>query len=293
MADNTILAFPNYVAGTVVATPSIDAFGSWEADLPAANILDPLLSVVARSTDAATASTKLQVNLGVDRTFRVIAIPSSNISLNGQIKATWFSDAAYSVEVGTTGWVDYWEDAYEWGVRPWGTPDLFSNKFSAEDVAGYPAVWAYLAANLETARYFQIEVDDTGNADGYVEFGRLVIAPVWQSTIAPIEGQSSISWESRSRLRRSRTGVWFIDSKAAPRVATCSFQHIATAEAFTYPFEMARLLDRGGEVFFITDTTDTFQRMRRWFLANLRTLPDLTYTNGGRMSATIELEEIL
>jgi hypothetical protein len=290
---NVIFAFPNWCAGTTVATPSIDAAGSWEASLPASNVLDSLLAKVARSTDATTANTKLRIDLGTIRDIRVVAIPKSNISTAGQIKVTLYSDSGYSTQVATTGWVDYWADVYEWGVRPWGSPDLFSSKFSAEDAAGYPAVWYYVFSAVQNAQYIEIEVDDTTNADGYIELARVVVAPAWQATINPIYGQTSITWEARSRVRRSRTGVRFVDRQPAPRVARCTFDFVPEAEGFTYPFEMARRQDFDGEVFFITDPDDTEQALRRAFLANLRTLPTLTYNSFQRFQTAVELEEVL
>jgi hypothetical protein len=290
---NTILAFPNWLQETTAFTPSIDAAGSWESDLPVANVLNPLLAKVARSTDATLTSTKLRIDLGAERDIRVVSIPQSNISTSGQVRVTLYSDAAYSVQVATTGWVDYWADVYEWGVRPWGTPDLFSNKFSTEESAGYPSTWYSVFSAVQNAQYIEIEIDDTSNPDGYIDLARVVLAPAWQATEAPLIGRTLIRWEQRSRVRRSRTGVRFVDRQPAPRVAVFGFEHINQDEAFTYPFEMARRQDLDLEVFVITDPADVEQALRRAFLGALRTLPDLTYTDGGRMAALVEIEEIL
>ncbi len=290
---NVIFGFPNWCAGSTVATPSIDAYGSWTTTLPAANILTPRLAAVARSTDAAVASSKLRVDLGVDRNVRLLAVPKSNVSTLGQIRVRGFSDAGYSTETFTTGWVDYWADAYEWGTRPWGSPGLFSAKFSAEDAAGYPATWYFVLPAVVIARYIELEVDDTANADGYIDLSRLVVSPAWQPIINPAYGRTEIRWETASKVSVSRTGVRYVDRQAARRVAVCGFDMVGQAEGFTYPFEMGRRQDLDGEVFFITDPDDTAQALRRAFLGNLRVLPSLSYALFQHFSTVVEIEEVI
>lgn len=290
---NVTYGFPNWCAGSTTATASVAAYGGWTAGLPAANVLNPKLAKVARSTDATTANTKLRIDLGAPRDIRLVAVPRSNVSVDGLIRVRLFSDAGYSTEVATTGWVDYWADVYEWGARPWGSPGLFSPKFSAEEAAGYPAVWYHVFDALNVARYLEIEFDDTANAAGYLDVARVVVAPAWQATINPIYGQTSIRWESASTVRRSRTGVRIVDRRPGRRFAVCAFDSVSHTEGFTYPFEMARRLDLDGEVFFVTDPADTEQALRRAFLANLRVLPELTYSTFEEFSTVIEIEEVL
>lgn len=290
---NVTFGFPNWCAGSTVATPTVAAYGGWTAGLPAANVLTPKLAEIARSTDATTANTKLRIDLGAPRDIWMVAIPKSNVSVAGLIRVRLFSDSGYSTEVATTGWLDYWADVYAWGARPWGSSGLFSSKFSAEEAAGYPAVWYYVFSALKIARYLEIEFDDTANADGYIDVSRVVAAPAWQAVINPIYGQTSIRWESASTVRRSRTGVKIVDRRPARRVAVCAFDSVSYTEGFTYPFEMSRRLDLDGEVFFITDPDDTVQTLRRAFLANLRVLPDLAYSTFEEFSTVIEIEEVL
>lgn len=290
---NTALGFPNWVAGSTVATPAIIAAGSWESALPAANVLDAALAKVARSTDATTASTVLAIDLGAARNVRLAAVPASNVSTAGRIKVTGYSDSGLTTEVVTTGWVDYWADAYAWGARPWGSPDLFSPKLSAEDAAGYPATWSYLFDADVIARYWQIEIDDTGNADGYIDVARVVLAPAWQGTLGAAIGGTSLAWQTRSRVLRSRAGVVNVDVRPPQRVASVAFRAVAINEAFANPFEMARRQGLDGEVFLATDPDDTVHALRRSFLARLSALPTLTYADGERFDFTLELEEII
>lgn len=294
---NLLLGAPNYCAASSFGTPSIDAAGSWESALPAANVLDRLLAKVARSTDATTASTKLRIDLGAPLGVRLVAVPKSNVSTLGLVRVSGYSDAAYSTQVATTGWVDYWQDAYAWGARPWGSRGLFSAKLSTAEAEGYPAVWYYDFGVEAVARYWEVEVDDTANADGYVELARVVLAPAWSASVNPLYPGTSISWETPSTLRRSRSGVRFVDAQAPRRVARFTLSHLPIGEVFANPFEMGRRADLSGEVFVVTDPDDTVHALRRAFMANFREIPGLDYVgfeNGGEVaSVKLEMEEVV
>ena len=291
---NVILARPNWVAGSNFATPSIGAaYGSFEASMPASEILTPYLAEPARSTDATAASTKVRINLGLPRNVAVVAIPKSNVSVDGQIRITAYSDSGYSVAVYEGALVDYWSDVYPWGSRPWGSGGLMSAKITPEDADGYPAVYYVVLPAVVIAQYWQIEFVDEANADGYVEIARVVLAPAWQSSINFLPGQSSIQWETASTVRKGRTGVRFVDRKPNRRVTRLAFDFLGEDEAFAQPFEMARKEDLDGEVFIITDPDDTTLALQRAFLANLRVLPSLSYGIVDTMSVAVELEEAL
>lgn len=288
---NIAFGFPNWCAGSTVATPSIDAAGSWESSLPAANVLDRYLSKVARSVDATTASTKLRVDLGVPRNVRVAGVVNANLSATAQIRARGYSDSGYSTEVASTDWVDAWPDAYAWGARPWGYPDLFSPKLSAEEVAGYPFGWYYAWSTDQIARYWELEFSDASNADGYVEVGRVVLAPVWQASINPLPGATT-GWRTGTRAVQGRTGTKFFDVQVPWRFGRYTFEHLPEAEVMAAPFDMGRRQNLDGEIFLIHDPDDTVHAVRRGFLANLRELPTMQYpATPERMGVVVEIEE--
>lgn len=293
MAD-IILARPNWVAGSNFAAPAIaGGYGSWSAGLPAANVLTSFLAQPARSTDTAPASTRLRMDLGTLRNVDVFAVPKSNVSTLGRIRLTACSDPDYTTVVHAGDWVDYWSDVYPWGSRPWGSPGLFSPKFSAEDADGYPAAYYMVLPSTVIARYWQVEIDDAENGDGYVELSRLVLAPAWAASVNPVPGQSWIGWEPATRIMRSRTGVKFSDPKPSRRRSRLVFDLLPENEVFTHPFEMARKEDLHGEVFIVTNRNDAVNSLRHAFLANLSALPDFNYGLVNYMGFAVEIEEVL
>ncbi len=283
---------PNWVAGTSLASVATDTAGSWSTGLPMDNILNRHLSKVARTTTASATSSIMRVNLGTERDVGIVALVSTNISVDGQVKATGYSDANYSTEVATTGWVDFWADAYQFGDRAWGVPDIFSSKLSAEDREGYPAVWNYIFSTETIAQYWQIEIRDEANTDGYIEVGRLVLARKWQPTVNMAYG-AEISWETDTRVRRSRKGARFYDRDDPRRVLRFSIDLLPESETYSNPFEIVRRQGLDGEIFVIFDPDDEARQIRRSFLANLRELPSFGHPVYDRMTFDAELEEIV
>jgi hypothetical protein len=100
--DNTncLLAFPDRILPTAYVTPVL-AGGSWRTsgDVKLANLQDPDLTTLARSTNADPASTVINIDFGTLRDIRVAAIPRHNISLSGSIRFTYWETANHDAEL--------------------------------------------------------------------------------------------------------------------------------------------------------------------------------------------------
>lgn len=293
---NIAFARPNWVAGSNFATPAIGAgFGSFESTMPASNLLTEFLAEKARTTDVTTASTKVRIDLGVARGAQAVGIIGTNVSTpGGQVKISAYSDAAYSEVVEAGAFADFWADVYPWGTLFWGAPGLMtSQKLTPEQADGYPANYIKTYASPVIARYWQIEIDDTTNSDGYIDISRVVIAPVWRASVNFLPGQSSIGWTSASTVKYGRTGVRFPSRKPSRRYARFGFDLLPESEVFAQPFEMARQDDLDGEVLVIPDSDNVTTGLQQSFLANLRVLPEFDYGQITYMSTVIEAEEVL
>jgi hypothetical protein len=152
--------------------------GSYLASLPRENAQDADIGRVARTTDAANASTKLTLDIGGNKPVRGIAIGPTNLSPGSTYRIQAFSDAAMTVQEFDSGiqsfagstidWSDpnnwlEWEDDGFWS----GVPDLWSS-------ASVPTWLIEAFASIVQQRYWLIELFDANNADGYVQFGRVL-----------------------------------------------------------------------------------------------------------------------
>jgi hypothetical protein len=98
--SNCILAFPNFVDSTYLATGYDGvAFsnGSWNASFPLSNLaLDSLEVDYSKSTDATLTSTKGDVDLGVSRTLKLFCFYANNISRSGKLRIRATDTAKFS-----------------------------------------------------------------------------------------------------------------------------------------------------------------------------------------------------
>lgn len=287
---NCIIAFPNYVDATYYSV----AFsgGSWQAAMPLTNLRDRLLVKVARSTNDDLASTIVIVDLGAPRDVRVIAIPSHNMSRDALIRVRGASDSGFSNVLLDTGWQDVWRVIYPFGSLPFGHPSFWDGKITEEDRQGYPMPFVYVASSTVNARYWKFEINDTSNADGYVELSRLFLAPGWQPDVNMAYG-NQLGWETETLVEGSLGGARFYDGRNSRRVWKFSINNLTVDDALSWPFEIQRKQGIDGQVFFVFDPEDTTHLHRRAFLATIRQLSPLEFPYHNRNNAAFELEEVI
>ncbi len=291
---NVIMGYPNLVNPTALYTPTIlPGFGNFLPTLPAAHILDRYYGIHARTAGITEADTQFAIDLGVVRTIRLVAIPDSSVSTKGEVRVVASNDPAFGTLIYDGGWEDYWTDLWPYGTRPWGMPDILtSKKPSAEDVTRYPKQWFKILPSHVNARYWLFYFRDTENPDGFLDFSRAMITPVWEASVNPVYGDTAIGWVSRTRVRRGPSGAKYFNRKPGHRTASMAFDFLPQDEAFANPFEMGRMLDLDGEAFLVFDKDETIHLGRWSFHCNLTSLPEGRFTGPGLVSTTIEIEEI-
>lgn len=230
----SILSFPDR---TLAATLS---GGSWQAATPLTNLQNQLLSKVARSTNALAASSIIQADLGATAlNVRIISLCAHNISAAGTIRARGFSDSGYTTMV--TG-------------ADTGTVNAWTAEAIAAGIANYPKNWTFVFSTTKTARYWKIEITDTGNAAGYIEAGRCWIG---QADFEPAVGVSygmSNGFESRDVIEESLGGVPWGEKRTPRRALVAKFDVISTAEK-RQALILQKVLTETDEAFWVTSAT--------------------------------------
>ena len=149
--------------------------GSFVAACPITNVQDKRITRVARSSDATAASTRFDIDLGAALACQGFAVVNHNASaaatwtITGGTSSgasdTYSGSARSAVQMSTSADVLEWEDSGFWE----GTGDEWVRNM-------HPLIYVHTAQI--TARYWRIQITDTANADGYVQFGRVYIGPV-------------------------------------------------------------------------------------------------------------------
>lgn len=271
---NLLLGFPNYADVSVSYTPALSG-GSWEADLPLTNLQYRRLHKVARSTDALAASTKLRIDLGVARSVGVLALIGHNLS------------AAATVQ---------WKGGTSAGATDVYNPGALAMSFAAvtaENREGLNFTVVTIPATAQSARYWDLDIVDTANPDGYIEIGRLFIAGAYTPTINMNVG-AKLGLESDTERSITDGGAATYDEKPVRRHVSFVLDGLQDSDAFANAWRIQRLAGMTKQVLFVFDKTDTTLMHERAFLGVMRELTALeyAYTDGRNSMAFSIVEEL-
>lgn len=273
--SNAILGWPIYSDVGVAYTPTLSG-GSWSVALPLTNLQDRRLQKVARSTNALAASTLFEVDLGVARAVRVLALPVHNLGFTATIRVRGGSVAGMGSGV----------------LHDSGTVNVYAAGLNAENTQGMNVGWTYALPSDVTARYWRFEIVDTGNPAGYIDIGRLIVAAGWQPTYNVAIG-ADVSLETGTvRTETDAFSAVFTERKQR-RTARFSIKNLAESEAYGSAFDLQRIAGTSGQLHFVFNPDDTTLMHRRSFLATLRRLTGVQYPYATLTEVPFELVEEL
>jgi len=282
---NLLICYPDRAAEATLSG------GSWEATLPLDNLKSLPLGLVARSTSAATSSTQLDVALDTSRAISALVLCAHNLSVSAQYKVTASSDSSMSPELYTSGWLDVWPQIWSTEQLEWEDDRWWDGTISAEEREAYVSNLIH-AFQSTLARYWRLELSDTGNSDGYVQAGRLFVATGWQPTVNYDYG-NAFGWETTVQTEMSLGGQQYFERRAHQRVFQLGLSWLTTDEAHARVWEIQRELGVDGEIFIVPDLDDTMHTIRRAFLARLRTLNPIEHPRFLYYQTALEFIEVL
>lgn len=267
---NSMFGYPNFVdpdAGGVY-TPTFSG-GSWRAALPLTKLQNAVTSDVARSTDAANASTKFVLDLKNAWSIRALHIMGHNLSLNGliRVRCSASSDGVTS-PLYDTDWVKAYPEAYPLNTLQTGHPAYSDRMLTAVDWANkrnrYP--WTHVIPTNVAARYWSFEFDDTANADGYVELGRLYMAWCYQPN-GNFKPGFGLGWQTQTTVYTADDDTPYADEHVNLRQFNLSFDSLDVDESLTFMFdELQRKMGINNQILFIEDPT-AIEEMHRTAMA--------------------------
>ena len=173
-------------------------------------------------------------------------------------------------------WTAAYPEIYPAGVLDVGDSGYSDNKLSAEDYTdGYRIDPIVTMTGTQRNRYWSVEFDDTANADGYVQLGRIWIAYGYQPSLQISTG-SGLGWrDSSTRTETDGTDAIY-DVRTMRRIYDFAFNTLSEDEALVRMFDgLIRTLGTTGQLLFVTDPADTYHMHRRSMLAVLQSLSPL------------------
>ncbi len=255
-------------------TPALSG-GSWQAANPLTNLQDARLDVVARSSDALAASTQFDVDLGVARAIRVIALPYHTISSAGTIRIRGYAGAGHTSLVYDSGTNNVWESG-----------------LTVENTAGMNIGYTIVPTADQTARYWLIEITDTGNAAGYVDVGRLILAAGWQPSVNLSIG-AKLPLVTKTDMEDTDGGATTFTTRPVRRQTAFEIKYLQEAEALDSAYTMQRIAGASGQIMWVQSPTTTTQMHNLAYLATLEELNGIEYPFSLYQSVAFRLREVL
>ena len=266
--------------------------GFWEALLPLTNVQDKLLQKTARSEDVALTSTQFNCDTDPASSIQAIVLCNHNMSLTSLIRIRLSDDVYFATSDYDSGWVDVFESVYSPENVNWEDDNFWFGKLDQRSLSGYSVNYTHLMTESYSNQYMRIEINDTGNSDGYVEFGRLITAPIFQFVKNAIYG-ATISWKDETIVSESIGGSAFHEQRQKRRNYSFSTDFMDVDEALESVFELQRNRGVSGEIFLIPDSDDVLNSFRTSFLGRFTKLEGITHRFFSKYKTSYNIEEIL
>lgn len=297
--SKVLIGVNNTMEATTVFSGS---FGSWASTLPLDNLKSYVLSKVARTTGVTLANTQFALQLSASYNVRVFALCNHNLSFAALVKITAYSDSSYTTLVHDSGWISAWPNAFSAGWNGWNdtTPDgtlphtytVDVNNARVSNRLFFNWNYTYIPTDKVEARWWKVEVDDTTNADGYVQVGRLFIGHAWEPDFNFDFGQS-IAWETDTAIQYSKGGTPYFDVKKPTRCAKFTLSNLSQIEAMQTVFTIFGNHGIDKELFYIQDRDNIYDYQRSNFLGRLRQLSEIEHPTVSQYSSSFEIKESL
>lgn len=283
-AGNVFIAHGNLIDVSVLSG------GSWVSTLPLTNLKNRTLARVARTTGIETSATQFKIDVGADRTWRVLSLVNHNLGLDARYRVRAGGDPAFGSYDYDSGWLDAWPAVYDEEELEWDDLNWWEGTYSEAERQGY--IWTLIhklpAALL--ARYIWVEIEDPYNVDSFVQIGRVFIANGWTPSHNMLTG-ATLGWEDDSDVQQAYGGAEFFSEQPRYRVARFTIPNIGDDEAYGKAFEIFRQAGRTGEVLLQWSGTDTKHAIRRSFVGRLRQLSPIEHPYAAHDNAAFEIQE--
>lgn len=283
---NLFLGYPNTIDAATLSG------GDWVTTLPLTQLQNRLLGNVARSTDATTSATTLDLDLGAETPVRALALVAHNLSLDATCRIHAAAASDFASPLYDSGAVSVWPGGLDPLELDWESPEWWSGQLDAAQRAAYTPLFAHLLGEPVYARYWRVALTDTANPDGYVQIGRGFIGNGWQPAVNYNYG-ASLGLETTTHIETSLGDVEYFDRHAPRRVFRFTLAWLDAAEAYRQALWLQQQCGLDREILLIADSADLSHGLHRHFLGRLRQLSPIEHPYYHTHQTAFEIQEIL
>ena len=266
--------------------------GGWDPALPLSHLKDDRLRRVARSNGLSHENTRIVVDLGEPTVYQAVFLLSHNLSTSANIRVRCSDDSGFSKIDFDSGVIDAYPFTVPMSSRRFEDSNWWDGKPRLLDLEGYPLNSSVFLPHMITSRYIFIEIFDSRNDSGYVEAGRVLVAPFTELKTNISYGKS-ISWLDQSQVSESLGGATYFFKKPKRRRLSCSAKYLSEDEALADIFEMQKHLGVTRGVFIMPDRENIKHGFRESFFGRMVKLGGIDHWQVSLNQTSFEFEEIL
>lgn len=229
--------------------------GDWAMDLALLQDIQPTRTV--QSTDATTGSTIIIIEATSAMAWSGLALGATNFSSSATIRIR-----AATSEANLTASPGYDSTA----ISAWPS----SGKPTDAGLDSYDIFKTFAPGGSFV--WWRIDIADTGNADGFIEIGRLYIAEAWEPDY-PFTGLA-IGHAALDLKNKTETGFTNTEKRGSVRYLDLKLDVVSAADAEDFLYEFRRRLGTAGDLFVCLDPEETTRLHRKMMMATAEEMPD-------------------
>ncbi|BCB62824.1 hypothetical protein HaloA020_35250 [Halomonas sp. A020] len=282
------LCWPNYIDTSVVSG------GQWLSTLPLEHVKDNRTSVVSKSASLDPAHTQFSITTDRRRPLYVLAILAHNLSAAATVRARVYRDPEQTDQIYDSGWQNVWPVVYGLDDVVWGNDNFWNRRLTEEDRSAYTPLMTVFFADRLLGSSVHVELLDTGNLDGAITLGRVMLADVWQPRYNLDYGVQH-GYDSGTQITRAgdaaRTG--YARRVTPKRTVNFQLSNLTEDEAFLRLHRLQRTQDIVGEILYLWSPRPSPTNFARAMIAQQTELNGITHPYYANYENAMSLLEIL
>ncbi|MCO5071149.1 MAG: hypothetical protein M9944_08085 [Rhizobiaceae bacterium] len=263
--------------------------GSWLSACPLSSIQTKDYSEVARSTDASLASTRINIALSSVYAVRGIMFRMENATARAKFRCIR-TDATFTDAYYTTPWMNIGVQV-PFGTLPYGSPWLYDGYVAWDDPDRSP--WAISVYDKRFGgRYWQVQIDDVDNPDGYLDISRLYVWDAYVPTLNYVYGNNGLSLTDNSISSKAVGGARHVLRLPNKKRWQCQLDLLPESEAYGAFWHMLNISGFDRECFVVPDPNDTVNLQTRSFAGRFVQPDPIAQTFFRRAGSGFGIEEL-
>jgi hypothetical protein len=176
------------------------------------------------------------------RAVSAFSLYKHNLSGAATVRLRLYSDIAMTTQIYDSTAITI-GTGIAWGTFGWGAVAWAGNGFESWP-ASYYTMWFSLVANVAA---FRVDISDVGNADGFLEAGRIYMGTYWSPSTDFSYGFDMV-WKEQSRQFRTDGGSLRTEGYTPYRSFTVDLNHLSSSDR-TALSDMLRKIGMRGDIF--------------------------------------------